>query len=403
MTKKTDEAPEAEATGTDIMQVIEHNPALVLLQPESAELLFAHIEAEVEAFEPDMTTTKGRDACRALAAKVTKTKTTVDAARLKLTEDARAKIKIINESGGTIKERLVALADRARAPLTAWETAEEARLEACKATLERFRQAAIVPLDATADGLRARINAVAAESMDEDHWQGMIELASKARATALEALTSALAIVEQKEKDAAELVRLREEAAAREAQIEQERLAREERERQETEARERAESEAREAEEAKAREAQDEADREAAQARQEQEAADRAEQQRIASEQAATAAAERAREEEAARAAEQAAETQRAHAAELEAERARAVAAEEREAERIAAEQAAAAERAKLEANQARRRKVKTEAKEAFMRCGASEDTAQKIVLAILANEVPRVALDFSAKIAGEE
>lgn len=396
-------------TGTDIMQIVEHRPEIVLLQPESAELLFQHIEAEVEAFEPDMTTAKGRDACRALAAKVTKTKTTVDKSRLSLTEEARAKIKIINESGTKIKERLEALADRARAPLTAWEEAEEARLATCKAALERLRQAAIVPLDATAGGLRARIAEVQAEPMDEDRWQQMSELAETAKATALEALTAALAIVEQKEKDAAELVRLREEAAAREAQIEQERLAREEAKRADQEAQERAQREAREAEEAEARAAQDEAAREAERERQEQEAAANAEQQRLAAEQAATAAAERAREEEAARAAEQAAERERAHEAELAAERERAATAErEAQAERARretedrqrAEQeaAAAAERARLEKDRARRTRVMSEAKLAVMSCGVDEETARKVILAIMAGEVPRVILDFAAE-----
>ena len=111
----------ASNTETNIVLQVEHRPEIVLLDEKKAELLFAHIEAEVEGFEHDMTTAKGRDATRALAAKVTKAKTTVDAARLKLTEDARAKIKTINESGATIKERLIGLAEKARAPLTAWE------------------------------------------------------------------------------------------------------------------------------------------------------------------------------------------------------------------------------------------------------------------------------------------
>lgn len=381
-----------------IMVLVEHRPEIVLLQPESREKLFEAIENEIAAFEPDLSTDTSRKAIAAMAFKVTRTKTAIEAARLRLTEEAREKIKAVNAEGAPIKERLETLAKQVRAPLTEWEAAEEKREAECKAGLERLRQAAIVPMNATADSLRTRITEVESEPMHEDRWRGMSELAEKAKATALEALNAALAIVEQKERDATELAALREQAEQRRLADE----AREAREREEVAAREQEQREVAAAEQRRK-------DEEEAAARTEREHEAEAERARIASEQAATAAAESARAEEARRAADQAAERERAHEAELQAANARAAEIERRaeaeRAEREAAERqralretAAAQERARLEADQARRRQVKADAKDAIMSCGADEETAKKIVLAILAGEIPRVILDFSAE-----
>lgn len=401
MTETNTNASEPQEPGTDIIALVEHDPSLVLLDKPSREKLYEHIEKEVEEFVPDLTTAKGRDEIKAFAFKITRTKTAVENARLAMTENAREQIKAVNAEGSIIKERLEGLAKTARAPLTEWEEAEDKRQAECKAALERMRQAAIVPLNATADGLRARIVEVEAEPMHEDHWLGMKELALKARDTALEALNAALAIVEQKEKDAAELVRLREEAAAREAQAERER-----------EEREAAAAEQARAEQAKKAEAEER--RVAAAAEEARLAEVRKEESRVAAESAAQAAAEAATREAAQQAAEQADARQRAHEAELAAaneaaaERERVIAeeaaearrqhaaAEERERQRVAAEQATEGERARLAADQDRRTEAKRAAKEALMTCGADEETAKKIVIAIIAQEIPRVVLDFS-------
>ncbi|MEG8223851.1 hypothetical protein OSJ57_25115, partial [Sphingomonas sp. HH69] len=106
-----------------------------------------------------------------------------------------------------------------------------------------------------------------------------------------------------------------------------------------------------------------------------------------AAEQAARKAQEAAKAEQDAR--------DREHArqlAEAQAERDR-IAAQEKA--RIAEQEAAAAAQAKRDADKAHRTKVKAAAKTAIMSCGADEDTARKIVMAIIAGEVPAVSLRF--------
>jgi len=64
---------------------------------------------------------------------------------------------------------------------------------------------------------------------------------------------------------------------------------------------------------------------------------------------------------------------------------------EEREEDRRRQEEA----KAKREADQAHRTAVKTKAKEAIISCGADEETAKKIVMAIIAGEIPAVRMEF--------
>ncbi len=53
------------------------------------------------------------------------------------------------------------------------------------------------------------------------------------------------------------------------------------------------------------------------------------------------------------------------------------------------------AERQRREADKAHRQSVMTAAKQAIMTCGVDEDAAKKVVLAIIAGEVPAVTLEF--------
>ena len=103
-----------------------------------------------------------------------------------------------------------------------------------------------------------------------------------------------------------------------------------------------------------------------------------AERDRIQREHEEALAAERRRAEEA----ERTAQAERDRAAKEEADR-------KAEAEREAAAQA------KRDADLKHRSAVKTAAKQAIMSCGADEETAKKIVLAIIAGEVPAVSLRF--------
>lgn len=351
---------------TSLIPLVEANPVMVLVDSEKFDRFYEEVAREVKAHVPDLDTATGRKAIASLAYKVARTKTAIDDAGKKLTEDKRAEIKAVDEARRVIRERLDALKDEARKPLTEWEAAEEKRAADAAAILGNLKALAVITLDDTSEIVAARLKTAQGVPITEAQFAESFALASAAKANVIDTLTAGHARILKEEADRAELDRLRREAAERE---EREAAARAEAERKDREERE-----------AKSRE-------EAAQH------AKAAEEERVQA--AAKAAEERAR-AEAERVAREAAQAQeRAHAEALAAEKRRADAAEaaaREEAARVARE---AADQAKREANRAHRGKVMLAAKTAIMGHGVGEATAKAIVLAIAANEVPNVSISF--------
>ncbi len=362
-------------TGTNIIEVIEARPQIALLDAVKYDAFYQRIKAETEKLVPNTETAKGRDEIRSMAAKVTKAKAGIDKARLALTSEWREQTRSVNEAGKKIEADLSQLAEDVRKPLTEWETAEKKRTDRANELIAAFKADAIITIDDTSQSVRDRGRHVWGVSLDG--LGDKTAEAEAAKSAAVDALKAALARLIREEADKAELDRLRSEAIEREA--------RELAEIESREAKERAEREAKEAEEQRA-------------------AAEKAEADRI--EQMRKDAAEAAQREAEDKAKAEREATERAHAEELASERkAREDAEREMQMEREAILQAEkqrkamadqlAAEQAQREADQAHRTKIKSEAKAAIMSCGADEETARKIVMAIIAKEVPHVRLEF--------
>lgn len=349
-----------------ITDIVSQQPAIVLTDEEKRAQLYEHIEKEIAAFDPDVSTVKGREAIKSFAFRYTKMKTAIDNAGKAMNEAARAQINIIDAARRDARNTLEILTDKARAPLTAWEDAEETRNRIADQMIACLRDLANVgPLDTSSD-IRDRGTEAFQTVLSPDELGDRLDDVRRAKDEAVASLQTSLARVMREESDRAELERLRAEAAERDA-------------------REQAEREAREAKEREAAEAKAAEDR--------RKAAEKAEADRL--EKARQEAAQRARDEaDRAKQAEIDAANERARIAEEESRRQR------EEAERAArmrkeAEELAAAEQAKREANRAHRSRLMSEAKGALITCGADEETAKKIVLAIVAGEVPHVTLRF--------
>lgn len=371
---------------------IEDQVKLILLDKPSYSQFYERMKATTDAHVPDTTTAAGRDEITALAFKVTKSKTAIERVSKDLTEDWRAKTSAVNAARNLIVAELDELAASVKRPVTEWRKAEDDRKAANADVLAQVRADAAVQFDDTAESVATRGRAVWALTFDPPQWTPEeAEQAEAAKHATVNALVAVRDRLEKEEAERAELAALRAEKEARDAAEEAARIEREKVEAAQEAARQEAE-ELRLYNERRA-------------------AAEQAEKDRIAA--AELAAADRAR-EDAERAAQDAREaTQRAHDEAIAAERKRADDAErerQAEADRIAEEQrkreaqaiadAAAAkkladEQAEREKNKAHRARVKTAAKLAIMTCGADEETAQKIVLAIIAGEVPAVAMDF--------
>ena len=361
---------------TDIIEAVEKQPGIVLLDRVKFDQFYEKLAAKAPT-DVDVLTKTGREVLRSFAAEVRREKASIDKARLRMTEEWRGMVSQANEAGKEIKERLEQLAVDVRKPLTDWEEAEDARVAEVDRLIAMFRSSRFVEMGEAADHIRERGTIVHNIAIDPAVFQDRVDEGEREKKETVDHLLAALARAEQSEKEAAELHRLREEAEARE---------RADRERQEAEAAGQRRIEAgRQAEADRAAAEQAEAERVA---RAEQEAADRARRE-------AEEAAQRERDEE-----------RRQHEAALAAERDRAEKAErDAQAERDRVAQAEAdrkyedeqreIERKKREEDKEYRTSVMTQAKEAMMSCGADEETARKIVLAIKANEVPFVRIEF--------
>lgn len=348
------------------LALLPENPVAVLTDAKTYSEFYAKMKAETDAFVPDISTVKGRGEIAALAYKVTRTKTAIDAAGKKLNEDARKQINAVDANRRKIWDELETLADTVRKPLTEWEEEEDARQNKVGAILTEIQNLRIFPADTPSDKIAEWSDRLSQIEIDPAVFRDAFDAAVDARKVAVDDLKSALERALKSEADAAELARLRAEAEAREIaereRIERERIAKEAAEREAREKAEYAEIVKRQAEEA---------------------------------ERAQKAAAEReARAIETARA-EALAKAQREHAAELakiEAENRRLEAAERA---RIEAEERTKREEAARQADRKHRGEIMGAAKTAMMELGATEEIAKKIVLAIVANEIPNVSLKF--------
>lgn len=119
----------AQEASTSIVSVVTANPVVVLTDDKVYSNFYQQMKAEVDGFTPDLSTAASRAKIAALAFKVTRTKTAIDAAGKKLNEDVRAQINAVDAQRRKIREELDALADAARKPLTDWEQAEANRLD----------------------------------------------------------------------------------------------------------------------------------------------------------------------------------------------------------------------------------------------------------------------------------
>lgn len=348
------------------LALLPENPVAVLTDAKTYSEFYAKMKAETDAFVPDISTVKGRGEIAALAYKVTRTKTAIDAAGKKLNEEAREKINAVDASRRKIREELDALADAVRKPLTEWENKEAIRKDNRDQTMAWIKEATVIPNGASVQYISVLIDDLVKVTIDPDDFRDELNDAVAAKQSALDALNHALTDARQREADAAELARLRAEAEAREI-AERERIERE------RIAKELAEKEARE---------------KAAYA-------EHVKRQAEAAEKAQKEAAEReARAIETARA-EALAKAQREHAeqmAKIEAENRRLAQAE---ADRLAAVEKTKREEDARAADRKHRGEIMGAAKTAMMELGATEEIAKKIVLAIVANEIPNTRISF--------
>lgn len=256
---------------TDLVVIEKSSAMAVFTNNEQLDPIIEKIEKEARSLVPDVSTKKGRDAIASMAHKVARSKTYIDNAGKDLVAELKALPKQIDESRRIARERLDALKDEVRRPLTEWE-AEQERIAAEKAA-EEERLRIEAEEKAAAEALK--------KQRESDHEMALLmndafdrEVAEKkaeaerqriAHEEELKRQAAEQAKREAEEKAAAELAAAKkreEDAIAARAQAEL--LAKQAQERAEQEAKDaaaKAEAEKKAAIEAEQRKAQEEADR----------------------------------------------------------------------------------------------------------------------------------------------
>lgn len=244
----------------DLVVIEKKNAMAVFTNNDQLDPLIEAIEKEARSLVPDVTTKKGRDAIASMAHKVARSKTYIDNAGKDLVAELKALPKQIDESRRVVRERLDALKDEVRRPLTEWE-AEQERIKA---------EEAMNALHAEALEMNIKFDQELAAKFEADHEMALLMNDSFDREQAEKKAEAERQRIAREE----EIKRLAEEKAKREAAEQAQReidaaaarereaiLAKERAEREQREAAERAEREKQAAVEAERRKAQEEADR----------------------------------------------------------------------------------------------------------------------------------------------
>ncbi|WP_272680682.1 cell envelope biogenesis protein TolA [Providencia sp. PROV129] len=325
--------------------VIEKSKALdVFKSSNSVEDIISKIESEVNSFVNDVNTDKGRKEIKSLAYRVAQSKTYLDGLGKDLVAELKEIPKLIDANRKTVRDRLDALRDKVRQPLTEWE-AEQDRIKAEQQMLAWHEEAL---------EMNAAFDKALAERIESDHEIALLmnEKFDRDLAEAkAEAERQRIAHEEELKKQAAEQARLE---AERKAQQEIEAAA--QREREAKEAQERAEREKQEAiqrAEQEAKEAKEKAERDA------KEAQERAEREKQLA---------------------------------IEAERKRALEAEQ---SRLAEEERKRKEDAKRQEDKEHRRVFNQEALKALVSNGFDEKLATEFIKLVASNQIPHMTMNY--------
>jgi len=220
-----------ETQGTAIIERIETIDLPALYSENKLEDTIKRIEEETLSIAPDLSTAAGRKDIRSLAHKISKSKTALDKAGMELTEANRKAIDKVNAERKGMRERLDALRDKIRKPVEDFEAAEEKRKDELRKRFDVFNMDRC-DWQSSSDELLSLIDEINAIDID-DSWAPMEEMAEIAKSEALKKYNSDMIMAKGREDQAAELEKLRAEAAEREAKDREEREVREAKEAQE--------------------------------------------------------------------------------------------------------------------------------------------------------------------------
>jgi hypothetical protein len=235
---------------------------LATIEQEAGELFVAGglkpvvdaITEIVEAMPLDISSDAGRTQVRSVCRKIGSSQKVITEAKQSLTRERKAALAAIDAEGKWAVDSLETLKKRISAPLAEWESRDQKRIDAHEAAITAMGELQMFDDMPSTLAVASRIEEL--KVFEARDWDEFAMKAGKVHKTVTHWLGEKMKAAQKHEAEQAELVRLREEAAARE------REEREERIRRDAEAKQRAEWEAKAKREQEAREAAERARRE---------------------------------------------------------------------------------------------------------------------------------------------
>ena len=215
--------------------------------------VYGHIEKMAKGLVADVSTKEGVSQIKSCARQIASAKTKIDNLGKQVVAELKELPKIIDANRRSFRERMEALQDEIRRPVTEIEE-REAEIDRIKAVHQQL-------ISADSATIRQNIESVKAIALTAEKWKESLEKATKAVEGEINALETMLKSAEKREEEARELEELRKK------QEEAERIIREQKIRDEAERKALEEAEARAAaEKARLEREKQEAERKAAEA-----------------------------------------------------------------------------------------------------------------------------------------
>ena len=226
--------------GTPIGEIIpSEEKSAELFVPNGLDKIIAIIRREVEQFQPDISTEKGRKAIASLARKVASSKSRLEEYGKNLSANIKVQAVGIDAERKRMRETLDELRDQARKPLDDYESAVKIRVEAHDQALKDVIELGNVPFGATVAEIEGRLSKL--DEFGIRPWEEFAERASLAYDATLSRLSSILAETKQQEAMQAAFQKSEAERIARESKEAKEQQEKDKAERDAKESAERAE------------------------------------------------------------------------------------------------------------------------------------------------------------------
>ena len=199
-------------TATELVMIAPAK-ALALYTTEGAlDPILAHIRSELDAFVPDISTKKGRDAVASIAYKVAQSSAALEKFGKALAAEAKAIPNKIDATRKRLRDTLDQWQDQVREPLTQWEAKEKSRVTAHKLVIDGLKAPLAGCVDWGPKERAVRLAEIEAIKIGTHLEEFEAEIARE-KDTAIASLRGWIAKAEIQEAEQAELAELRRKAS----------------------------------------------------------------------------------------------------------------------------------------------------------------------------------------------